>query len=284
MLELLTVAASVLRRREKADRTRTLRNPYGKRPGRPKGPLLRRIDDEQEFISKTGHKVVIRCLPRETRCRTTDHVHRITEACHRLRMNNVKVTVKHIRMMGIGAGTFFENKEQLPDDIKDELMLSSRRRPVSTTRLDIDEKTETETDEEKELVLLEEADNQPIEPCVDKDCFMLDDGPFIEGSALFEYEANHPALLAFDGVQRTKALDRLLDNENFRNAVLIVDGALDYLPRFGRDEAIRLASVWIEEVKKQRALHNLPLVNMRRVTNPPRPLTGQAVESHKNIF
>lgn len=264
LITLLHKAAEILEKRKNRRP-----HPFKKGPGRPRGPELKRVDDEQEFIDKTGKKVKVTCLPRETRCKTKDHVGRIVEASHRLRKNNVKVTVKHIRMMGIGAGTFAEHKLSLPDDIKEELLLSARTRYENkrTQQEDSDEKSELSSDVD-----------------ADDDITDLESQTFIEGCGMYKYEASHPALLAFDGVRKSKELDTLLQDENFRNAVLLVDGNINFIPIIGRGEAVSLASPFVPEVKRQRELHCLPVVNMRQVVTPPRPLMAQAGVSHKNIF
>ncbi len=255
-------------------------NPLARGPGRPRKPVLSRVDGHQEFITVSGDRVLIPCLPRESKCKASDHIKRIVIAYRRLKDANVRITVKHIRLLGIGAGTFLEHRAALPDHISAELKESSRL-PVSIKQVsdgDSDSdiissvKTKRVVEKEQEDVLY---DNSPSD---------TQDDFFIEGLAGYQLMGILYDSSGFSNVQPSTALKRLLENQNFRNAVALVDGCFGGLGWVSNDEmelARERALFWVDEVQRQRQAHGLPAVNMRPVRQH-RHAVGEGRELHRS--
>lgn len=239
-------------------------DPTARGPGRPRKPVLFRVNGQQEFINNRGRKVVIPCLQRESRCRSQDHVQRIMMAYARLKEADVKVTVKNIRLLGIGAGTFIDNRPLLPKKLLDELsprpkeklapLEEKKENIVRHQHSDVDELLDREDTALKTLISMHEVTESE------------DDDFFIEGQAGFEQEQSEQESVfdEFMNVNCSYALKALLRNENFRHAIWLVDGVFDdWVPPRQRHSVRALALGWTEEVAKQRRLHGLPVVNMR---------------------
>jgi len=279
----------VRKEKKAAQEARLAANPMAKGPGRPRKEILHRIDGHQEFLNTKGVKVLLPCLPRESKCQTRDHVKRIIVAYERLKRASVRVTVKHIRLLGIGAGTFLENKAALPAYITAELAQSAR---VKSTRTETTEQTHKKVDEQEVddcfSIEHETKTSDVIHPHPPADIvpgFEGFDDDFVPGVLAYELMRQDPLYNQYSQFDAPIALRRLLENTHFRNAILIVDGvfeAADWIPPHERRAAYECALEWVEEVKRQRMLNGLPVVNMRPIVPSPQTRMEKAKESHRD--
>jgi len=292
-LHRMTVEQYKAKKEKKAKlEARLAANPLAKGPGRPRGPVLVRIGDKQEFMTIKGERVFVQCLPWDPKCRKNDHVERIMVAYDRLKAASVRVTVKNIRSLGIGAGTFIDNRQLLPQHIIDDLALSSkdktrksafkappgqltnaqllrnlavepRKQVIFDTNNEhvnnIDRKEEEQEEQEEQ----EESSKENSMDCIHQEMSQYGIGSWSQ----LDYPATQSGFDWMNEDQQTQHdIETLIANEDFKNATFVVDGVFDYVyenPGPMKDAARHAASFWVAEVENQRRLHGLPLVNMR---------------------
>jgi len=240
-------------------------DPMARRPGRPRKPELKKIDGQQEFINTKGEKILLDCLPKESKHRNSDHVRRICMAYDILKGADVKVTVKNIRLLGIGAGTFLDNKNNLPAYILMDLQESASPHTGSSLLHRKGPSLLTHTGKCSEP---EQEENEYPEDIKDEnDDIVQDDrmgSPLPLRFEVDEEEFNNQ----FNGNGKSDELQLLLNDRRFKDAILIVDGVFgvaEWTKGSDQQQRFDAALPFVDEVQRQRRLRGLPLVNMRAV-------------------